>query len=301
MKTMNEIATDIRRAQIYPATVRVELNDKMTSTLFSLTDREFFGIRDGNQAFYINEGTVKGETVQSFFRIRSDSNEPPTEIDRDVLNVCNSEFNAGNIYTTPSIIYRALTGKIGDSDANPSKTQLAAIKNSVTKLRRMDFMPDVKDAFVKLKYDDVTLKIKESSVLPCVVLDAVVNGQLVEDAIYFDRESPLMAIANAKDQIIRYDISLLDVPNQNNTPRVIALKNYTFHRVFEIIAHNMPPTVTFDDIFTKCRISANAREAKVDARTVVKTTFEHLKTNGVVKSFELVKKGVAVYAIKFTF
>ena len=37
MKTMEEIAEDIRRAQIYPATIRVDVNDKMTSTLFGLS------------------------------------------------------------------------------------------------------------------------------------------------------------------------------------------------------------------------------------------------------------------------
>lgn len=302
MKTMNEIAADIRCVQIYPATTRVDLNDKMTRTLFSLTDSEYKYIRTGKNPFTIVEGNVKGETVESTFRIRSDSNEPPTALDYDVFCACNSEFQAGNLYTTPSILYRALTGKIGDSDANPSKDQIAAIKQSITKLRRLDFMPDISNAFAKLKYEDVTLRIKESSVLPCVILDAAVNGQLVEDAIYFDRESPLWIIADAKSQVIRYDARLLNVPKMQNTPMNITLTNYVMHRVHEIKLHKqLAPTLTFADIFEKAQITDASRDAKYNARAVVKTFFDHLQEKEVINSFEFVKKGVAVHAVKFTF
>ena len=194
-----------------------------------------------------------------------------------------------------------MTGKIADSDANPSTDQIAAIRHSITKLRRTDFLPDISDAFSKLKYEDVTLRIKEASILPCVVLNAEVNGQLVEDAIYFLGESPLWVIANAKSQVVRYDARLLDVPRQNNTSRVIALKNYVLHRVHEIKLHQqLAPTLTFADIFEKARITDKDREAKVDARNAVKTFFDHLQAKGVVKSFTLVKKGVAIHAVTFT-
>ena len=299
--TLEEIAADIRRAQIYPATTRVDVNDKMTSKLFNLTDRQFQKMRTGKQAFTVVEGKVKGETVESTFRIRSDSDKPLTAFDAAVFNVCNSEFNAGNAYTTPNIIYRALTGKIADSDANPSTDQIAAIRHSITKLRRTDFLPDISDAFSKLKYEDVTLRIKEASILPCVVLNAEVNGQLVEDAIYFLGESPLWVIANAKSQVVRYDARLLDVPNLHNTPRIIVLKNYVLHRVHEIKLHRqLAPTLSFADIFEKARITDKDREAKVDARNAVKTFFDHLQAKGVVKSFTLVKKGVAIHAVTFT-
>lgn len=301
MRTMKDIAAEIRRAQIYPATTRVDVNDKMTNILFSLTNDQFRIMRRGKQEYTIREGKVKGETVDSTFRIRSDSDEPLNEFDYAVFNVCNSEFQAGNLYTTPSIIFRGLTGKIGKGDAEPSKDQIAAIKQSITKLRRLDFLPDISDAFTKLKYEDVTLKIKESSVLPCVVLDAVVNGQLVDDAIYFLCESPLWTIADAKSQIIRYDARLLDVPNQINTPRIITLKNYVVHRVHEIKLHKMTPTLTFADIFKKARITDEDRHIKLDARNAVKTVFEHLQAKDVIKTFEIVKKGVSIHAVTFTF
>lgn len=302
MRTMKDIAAEICRAQIYPATTRVDVNDKMTNILFSLTNDQFRIMRRGKQEYTIREGKVKGETVDSTFRIRSDSDEPLNEFDYAVFNVCNSEFQAGNLYTTPSIIFRGLTGKIGKGDAEPSKDQIAAIRQSITKLRRTDFLPDISDAFTKLKYEDVTLKIKESSVLPCVVLDAAINGQLVDDAIYFLCESPLWTIADAKSQIIRYDARLLDVPNQINTPRVITLKNYVVHRVHEIKAHKqLAPTLTFADIFQKCGITDRDREAKVDARAVVKTFFEHLQAKGAIKTFTIVKKGTAVHAVTFIF
>jgi len=44
-----------------------------------------------------------------------------TRFDNDVANVCISEWEAGNRYVTYSTIYRTLTGRVGESDANPSK------------------------------------------------------------------------------------------------------------------------------------------------------------------------------------
>ena len=120
--------------------------------------------------------------------------------------------------------------------------------------------------------------------------------------IYFDRESPLLTIALDRKQLLSYDVSLLDVPGQRNTIMNIMLKNYSIRRVAEIKAHNkqLVPTITFADIWEKCRLENASRKTKLDARNTLIAFFKHLQEEGYIKSFEITKKGNAFYAIKFS-
>ncbi len=303
MKTINQIAQEIQNVQIYPSTTRVEPNDKVTKLTFNFNAETYEELITGDGFGVIETKRHKkfGE-ITSSFKIRSIYNEPLTEFDRAVLAVCTSEMCAGNLYTTPNIIYRGLTGKIGEVAAIPYANQLSAILHSVNKLMGTKYTSKIADAFKILGYGDGDFVIKDSMILPAVIVDITVNGQRVENAIYFDRESPLWILADAKSQVIRYDANLLNVPNQQNTPMNIMLKNYVCRRVHEIKLHKqMTPTVTLEDIFRKTRISDASRKTKMDARNTVKTFFEHLQTRGAVKSFEFVKRGNQIHAVKFTF
>lgn len=70
----------------------------------------------------------------------------------------------------------------------------------------------------------------------------------------------------------------------------------------EIIKHpQMAHALTFDDIFTKCRIEGKPNVIKLRARETVEKFFEHLQEKAVIKSFELTKKGGKFYKINFAF
>lgn len=222
------------------------------------------------------------------------------EFDRAVFGVCISEFLADNKYTTPAIILRGLTGKVGKSDAETFKDQRTAILQSIDKLMFTVLDPDVIDAFEKLNYADGSLeKIVKTPVLPCKRVEKTINGQKA-DVIYFTDESTLLKIAQLKGQILRYDTALLDVPKQNNIPLVITIKNYIL-RVLEIIKHKMTPALTFDDIFKKARITNKPNVIKLRAREYITEFLEHLQTKGEIKSFNLTKKGNKFYNIELSF
>lgn len=125
---------------------------------------------------------------------------------------------ADNKYT-PVIILRALTDKIGKSDAETFKDQRAAILQSLDKIMGTTCNPDIIDAFEKLNYgDSYSLeKIKKAPFLPRKRVEKTINGQKA-DVIYFTDESPLLKIAKLKGQILTYDAELLDAPNQQNAP-----------------------------------------------------------------------------------
>ena len=302
------IIKEIKNVQIYPAKQRVELNDKMTKVVFNLTAEDYFKLVEEHKSKGIIElkNHKKLGKVKSRFHIQNFTGYsnfiPLDEFDRAVLSVCISNWIEGNYYITPAIIYRGLTGKVNrKSDSKPSIDQLTAIINSIDKLMFTEFNPDVVESFEQLKYaNGDEAKIKKSAILPCYRVELTINGQK-SDVICFDRESPLFAIANLKKQLLTYDTELLDIPNQNNTILNITLKNYVMRRIQEIKLHKLNPIITFDDIFTKCRIENAHREVKRRAREFVETFFAHLQTKKQVKNFELTKKGNAFYSIKFAY
>ncbi len=110
------------------------------------------------------------------------------------------------------------------------------------------------DLLLEMKYTDKDgneVILKSANLLSADILDGKVNGQLLEGVIYFKSTSPLFDIADAKNQIIRYPHAFLNVPNQNNTLRIVSIKKYVMRCICEIKLHHMTPTITFDDVCLK--------------------------------------------------
>lgn len=309
MLNSKKMLDSMRSIQVSPSRVRVEPNDKATKVLFGIKDEGYQNLLDGTSRNIVEKRNHKKHgTIRTPYTLTNadgyDNKIPLNEFDRAVLSVCISEWLAGNPYTTPAIILRALIGKVGDQNVRPRPNQLNAILVAIEKLMFTNFNPDTEDSFKKLHYSDGgdSIKIKKSAVLPACVVDAKINGQLIDNAVFFTLESPLLIISDKKSQILRYDSDLLNVPNQNNTPLVISLKNYVMRRIVEIFAHKMTKTITWDNVFRRCRISDASDKIKHDARDAINKLFAHLQHQGFIKSFEPAKKFSAAknsYGISF--
>ena len=208
--------------------------------------------------------------------------------------------------TTVAIILRGLTGKIrreigGTHNGIVNPDQRFFILNSIKKLMTTVIEIDLTEVNQKLGYNDGKQEKIKSAILPCYYKTEKINGQIVQDTIYFDRQSPIFKIADERNQIIRYDVELLNVLNQNNTPLVITIKNYVILRVMEIKKHKMTPTITLDDVFKKARISDASKWKKQDARNAIDEFLKHLQNKKVIKSYEWTKKGNKFYSVKLTF
>lgn len=228
--------------------------------------------------------------------------EPIEQFDFAVLCVCISEHYKGNRYITPSIIYRALTGKVGDNDANPSKDQLAAILHSLKKLMFLKIEMNMTDYCQKLDCNEGNSFHILSPILPSkIIIETTINGKASIVVQLLD-ESPIWQIACLKNQFLSFDAKILNVKNQNNSKMNIELKNYVLRRIVEIKAHRqLTPTLTFDDIFSKCRLENISRKKKLDARETIVKFLEHLKAENFIKSFELIKHGSSFYSVQFTY
>lgn len=293
--------------QLYPSKVRVVPNVKLIKNISKLSAESYRDILNGGNGGIIEKRNHKkfGDVISTYKITNADGYDdesPLTEMDAAVLSACISEQKVGNEDTTTAIILRALTGKVGESgDHKLRVNQREAILHSVTKLMQTIIDIDLSEANKALNYNNGKPQQLRAPILPCEFVTIEINGQPVNDVIHFYRESPIMTIAEQRNQILRYDTKLLDVPGQNNTPLVIVLKNYVMRRIAEIKLHDMPPTLTFDDIFKRARISDANKHVKFDARNTVEKFFAHLQEEAAVKNFELVKKGNQIHAVKFAF
>lgn len=298
--------------QIFPTRKRITLNDKATKLLFNLPQNWYSKmINQGKRQGVIEKKNHKKHgKIKSAFSLSNEEGYtqilPLDEYDRAVFDVFNSEFENGNNVLTLLMIQRALSGKNCKGNTfghSPEKNQRAAILQSIGKLRHTDFNADIIDAFEKLNYNDGTAeKIEKAPILATKQTSKIIGGQKT-DIFYILDESPLMKIAKLKGQILTFDADLLDVPDQNNTPFVIALKNCTLRRVLEIKQHskNLKPILTLEDIFTKLRITDKPNVIKLRAREYLDKFFAHLQDKGEIKSYTWTKKGNKFYSIEFTF
>lgn len=297
--------SDIKNVQIYPATKRIVPNFKLVKVTQKMDGDLYKDIVSGKRKAGIVEKKnhkKKGDVITTYTISNSDGyeNTDPLNItDYSVLSACASEFDVGNRFTTVAIILRALIGEVGNQNVRPRPDQYYMIMTSLKKLMGTIIEIDLSATNESLKYSG-NKKIT-SALLPAKIIETSINGKVVDNVIYFLDESPIMEIARARKQILTYNSSILNVPNQNNTPLVIDLKNYSIIRVLEIKLHNLTPSLTFADIFKKCRIEDQPNVIKLRAREYVLKFFEHLKNLGEIKSFEITKKGNAFYSIQFTY
>ena len=300
--------------QIYPSKRLYIPNDAFAKKLFNLTEKDYLEALEEQKVLKVTEkkNHKKFGDIITPYRIRVDDNnnftlsEPLDQFHFALLCGYISEFYVGNLISTPSIVYRAITGKVGKGDAEPSKAQLADILSGTDKLMRTQVGINMTSYCEKLKGDKgKTVKIV-SAILPCKrEQETTINGKESKDMIYFDRESPLWKIATEikNNQVLSCDAALLNVANMNNSRMNVGVKFYTLRRVLESKLHRkqMVPIITFDDVYEKCRLLNASRDKKCDARNVMIKLFENFQAKNLIKTFQVNKNGARPYSISFTF
>ena len=188
-----QLLTAMLIRQITPARTLVIPNDRISKKLFDLTSADIeYWVGQHNTINFTELLNHKLFIDKEFFTI----SEPIDPFDRAVLAACISKWEAGNRYTTPAIIYRAITGKVGRGDAELSKNQLADILNSLKVLMRLQIDYDLSICCKKLGYNGGKPVHVISVLLPAYYLqESTVNGK---DAtvIALDLESSLLSYAN---------------------------------------------------------------------------------------------------------
>ena len=303
-----------KNVQLCPARKIIVPNDRDTKTLFKFTKTNYTHNVNNPDGFRIVEmknhkrfgkivTPVKISIDPALLATDPTLTEPLNQFDFDVATVCISSWYAGKCRLSPAIIYRCLTGKIGQHDFTPSKDQLAAIMHSLKKLMNVHLDIYLHDACKKLGYNKSKPITISNYIIPAQIGEGFINGQRTT-VIDLTAESPLLTVATVKNnQLIAYDARILNIPRQNNTPLHIELKHYIMRRVMEIIAHpkEMTPSITFADVFEKCGLENASPSKKWRIRKFIESFIAHLLKCGVLTSYQVNKKDNNLYSISFTF
>lgn len=219
--------------------------------------------------------------------------------DREVCFACIAEQTAGNKFTTVDAIYRNMTGDT--QRRRPTEQMIERIKDSLSKLTFSEVVIDLTEVCIKYGFRKPgSVVILHSAIVPGQYTVDKVNGQ-TSIVVEFYKPSPLFAAAEIKNyQILTYDKKLLNVPIRN-TPDIITVKAYILRRVLEIIAHNMIPTITFDDVFEKNNLSLVEPKQKMRLRNNICKMFDFWIKEKLITSYKVNKDGHLPISISFSY
>lgn len=293
--------------QIMPIKLRLVPNFKLCKVIYNLQQEQYSRmVVDGKQRRIMEKKKVKGygDIITVYHLTNNDScdnTDPLNEFDYAVFSACLSYFDKGDRCVSLGMIYRAMTGKT--TKGGKGKVPHDIREDILLSLKKLiGTVIEIDDAQVNSAFNYANSKTKKySSILPAHFDETLINGN---DAtvVFFDRISPLMEIAKQRKQILSYSPVLLDAPGIRNSFMNITLKNYVIRRIVEIKLHkNLRKIITFGDVFRKCRIDNAHREIKNRAREVIIKFFEHLQTEGFIKSFEPSQEGNSLYSIHITY
>ena len=296
-------------------------NDKLVKTVFNLPAAVYAGIIKNGGRAKVTEKIIRGKKIQTYFWLKVigvpegekiptrfevegigtvNLSRPLDEFDRAIFDVCISAQAEELGFLTVDSLFREMTGG-KSNNTRPSAKEKSAILESIGKMMLTATKIDFSETREKMKKYASAPSSLFGSILPCKILDGVeVNGKTTAIIQFLD-ESPLLTIARAKKQIIRYPVALRDIPNQNATPLVTKINGYVIRRVNEIIQHNMTPTITFEDVFKHCGLVETSNGKKRDARKIISDVMENLKSQDVIQNFEKEKDGNFYYAISLKF
>lgn len=214
---------------------------------------------------------------------------------REVLFACISAYEQGYNYVTFSMTLDALTG--GEEKRHIYREQLAAIEAAIKKLRQISITVDLAPLFKgmpKYRKNHVGAAKLTGYLLPCNVLEVELNGQKTI-AVELLGESPLMTIAKAKNQFLTYEVVPLQIPNQNNTPRVITIKNWLLRRIKSSKScrpkDGLSNTIKFDSIYAECGLAELSDSIKRNARKIIFATLDAIKADGIINGYDIKRTG----------
>lgn len=207
-----------------------------------------------------------------------------TAFDREVHDAIITLFvEGGNIYITTNMIYQTMTGK---QNAHCSAKQAEAISDSITKLMFSHVKIDASDEakldkrVTRAKYDSNAINAKRVTIS--------MNGQTAEAIKILDTPI-LFDYAQQKNQIGRFDVKLLDTPNNKNEETIV-LEGYLRRRILAIKGSSkLSPTILYETVYKQLDLTASSegalRKKKLKVRESVKKALDYFKKEGFIKGY----------------
>lgn len=210
-----------------------------------------------------------------------------------VMFTCFAIQAGGNKITSVPIIYRTMKGISGNSHQNKNKitpTMRHEILASIEKLRLTPITIDATGICSKYGYVGKGNYVNDYLLACKVVNDGsiMINGAIVEDAIVFYGESPLVEIAKMKNnQIITYEKSLLNVPLNTNRNNIV-IPPYLIQRIKTSEHKEVRNEILIDTIIKDCDWTGD----RIRLVKIIEKCFDYWRDKcDFIKSYEIEKDG----------
>ena len=248
----------------------------------------------------MSEGIFKGKEISSKVSFKFNAG-LISQFDKAVLLGTISEQNAGNSFFSLQHLYQTLGGS---NHLTPK--MCARLSKSIEKLMNTAVEVDMSE-IVESRYTGKQYKIK-GMLLPCKIVTAEINGNIVKGAIQLIGNLPMFDVADIKNQIARQNAKLISELPLRSTENTIQLSWFLLERVCEIVGsnsekrkkrvHKLNTSILFETIFKKCGFTNLNRYQIRDLRETIKIILEHFKKCSLIHSFEFIKKGGRHYSIE---
>lgn len=283
--------------------------DKLTQTLAKFTPDEHAEAVGDKNASRLKEFKKRGKPIVTEYWLKHEDGysdlTPLNWFDIAVLAVCSAHYKQDKVVSF-DMIHRALTGSQRPANVKQRKT----IRDSIIRMMKTIITIDM-SAVCKVNQTYANgLKEKEwegyrrtAPILPCEIREGVkLNGRKT-DVVKILAESPLMDVAEAKNQLQTVGTNLLAAPELNNTHRVLIVKVFVVLFVVRMVdglrkgRKGTPTSLTFETIYEIAGVDDDTN-SKRHVREATVETIDWLKVQGVIRDFKLKKDGNRYHSIE---
>ena len=191
-------------------------------------------------------------------------------------------IDGGNEYITPLMIYRTMTGN-PNAELTPNRKE--SILESVARCSGIKIRIDSTEEAKAWGMDRL---IYEGNLLYIEKVIGEYNGR-VDEWFHIIRRPILYDYANAKNQVARMDIKLLNTPINKND-ETLTLQGYLQNRILSMKGPNVSRNIKYETIYKKLNINAATpgalRKKQTKIRDATKTILEFWKENDFIKDFK---------------
>lgn len=207
--------------------------------------------------------------------------------DKSVLTSYYSLAKAGNTATTVDVMYAHMNGR--DGRLQPSKKMRDSILNSIRTMATTWIVTEF-DLNHKFNYENAKSRY-EGNLIEARIQSTIINGKPTEDAIIIKGFSPLVELAEAKDQILSYPKALLNIPEVACTEDTIIIKEELLRRIEGMKKHGLDRMIVLDEAFKGIGYKNMDKQQKRRTRDKALKMMDHWKNEGYIFNYRIIKQG----------
>ena len=208
--------------------------------------------------------------------------------DKRVYIAAASLYNAGNTVISIAQIYNAM-----GADGKPGKADREKIYKSMCKLMAAQMtlsnLGETQTHKGRAQFD------YKGALLQAELMQARINGQIIESAFHLFREPPLISFARERKQITTFERKILQTP-LNKTPQSLLIEDYLIDHITAVKSGRRSGKVLFSTIYDNAGIKTKMQRSRAPEK--IRQLLTYWKEQAFINDFIEDTDGVTVIVDK---